>query len=198
MATGKTTSGRTPAEKPAEERAMVGQSAAWQEYEVKEPYPEIRIGQRNPMYARAMLDNMGGINSEMSAVSLYFYNQLVVHDQEEVALAFHKISIVEMHHLEIFGALALQLGEDPRLWTDRGQQKVYWSPGYNRYPRCLKCLLNNAIEGEKRAIAKYRQQCGWIRDANIVANLERILLDEESHVRILEHLKEHCVEEKKA
>lgn len=192
MATGKTMPERTHSAKPAAEK-----TAAWQQYEVQEPYPEIRAEQRNPMYARAMLDNMGGSDSEMSTVSLYFYNHLITHDREEIALAFHKISIVEMHHLEIFGALALQLGADPRLWTDQGRRKSYWTPGYNRYPRCLKCLLNNAIEGEKRAIAKYRRQCGWIRDTNIVANLERILLDEEAHVRILEHLQADCTQEQK-
>ena len=54
MATGKT----MPRE-PILRNRRRKKTAAWQQYEVQEPYPEIRAEQRNPMYARAMLDNMG-------------------------------------------------------------------------------------------------------------------------------------------
>lgn len=65
---------------------------------------------KNPAYAKAMLDNIGGLNSEMSAISLYVYNNLILEEKKEIAAIFHKVSIVEMHHLEIFGKLALLLG----------------------------------------------------------------------------------------
>ena len=81
------------------------------------PYPPIKVEMKNPAYAKAMLDNIGGLNSEMSAISLYVYNNLILEEKKEIAAIFHKVSIVEMHHLEIFGKLALQLGEDPRMWT---------------------------------------------------------------------------------
>ena len=67
------------------------------------PYPPIRITKQNKSYAQAMLDNMGGRVSEMSAVSLYFYNHLITEKFPEVAELFHKISVTEMRHLEIFG-----------------------------------------------------------------------------------------------
>ena len=38
------------------------------------PYPSIEVCEKNRMYAKAMLANVGSCNSEMSAVSLYFYN----------------------------------------------------------------------------------------------------------------------------
>ena len=60
-----------------------------------------------------MLDNMAGNRSEMSAISLYTYNQLITDEHNEIAELFHKISIVEMRHLYIFGTLAKQLGADP-------------------------------------------------------------------------------------
>ena len=84
------------------------------------PYPPIKVEMKNPAYAKAMLDNIGGLNSEMSAISLYVYNNLILEEKKEIAAIFHKVSIVEMHHLEIFGKLALQLGEDPRMWTHYG------------------------------------------------------------------------------
>ena len=59
----------------------------------------------------------------MSAISLYVFNHLITEYNPDVSAVFHKVSIVEMHHLEIFGNLAQQLGEEPRLWTQHGCKK---------------------------------------------------------------------------
>lgn len=104
-------------------------------YQAAMPYPPVKVVAKNPRYAAAMLDNMGGPISEMSAVCLYFYNHLITSDYKDVADTFHRISLVEMRHLEIFGALAMQLGENPRLWSRRARGGYsFWSPGFLCYP----------------------------------------------------------------
>ena len=100
-------------------------------FRAPEPYPEIRVEGRNLRYARAMLSNMGGGTSEMSAASLYLYDQLVCAGEEALAQTFHEVAMVEFHHLEIFGALAEQLGGEPRLWSVQRGRRVWWSPEYN-------------------------------------------------------------------
>lgn len=157
-------------------------------YRAKEPYPPIEPQGENALYANAMLDNVGGMNSEMSAVSLYFYNHIITGGYDEVTDAFHNISIVEMHHLEIFASLAAQLGEDPRLWSQRECGKIYWSPSYNQYPLCLCELLKNAFTSEQAAIRKYEHQLTFIKDENITANLKRIIMDEKIHIELLKGL----------
>lgn len=152
------------------------------------PYPPVCADELNCLYAREMLSNIGGSNSEMSAVSLYFYNNLITAEYPEVSMIFHKISIVEMHHMEIFGTLARQLGENPRLWAARGNRKIYWTPAYNKYPMHIHDLLCNALEGEEAAIAKYRRQLKCICNENIQENLKRIIVDEELHVSIFKEL----------
>lgn len=148
-------------------------------------YPPINISERNPLYAQKMLDNMGGANSEMSAVSLYFYNNLMTDEgYEDVAYIFHKISIVEMHHLEIFGKIARAMGEDPRLWTWRYNRRVFWTPSYNNYPIEFSRLIHNSLNGELAAIEKYQCQVRTIENECIVANLQRIIRDEQVHVDI--------------
>lgn len=154
------------------------------------PYPDICITDNNPAYGRAMLDNVGGSNSEMTAISLYFYNNLITSCCEEISVCFHRISIVEMHHMKIFGQLAKNLGMDPRLWTRQGRRFAYWTPGYNQYPVQLNTLLLNAIRGEKAAVEKYHAQAGIIKDSNICAILDRIILDEQLHIEILSDLYE--------
>ena len=77
--------------------------------QAQEPYPPVQAEGRSIPYARAILSNVGGSTSEITAVNRYFYAQLVT-DVPEVAETLRSISFVEMHHLNIFGRLALQLG----------------------------------------------------------------------------------------
>ena len=133
------------------------------------PYPPVQPETHRKEYAYAMLSNVGSDNSEMSAVSLYFYNSILLSPQHAAfARCFHQISIVEMHHLDIFASFAHQMGLDPRLWSVQGGRSHYWTPAYNRYPQQLPALLQNAIQGELAAIGKYRRQAETIQDLSLI------------------------------
>jgi len=151
------------------------------------PYPPVRITGQNCCYAKWMLDNIGGSHSEMSTISLYFYDNLMTNEKyADIAYIFHKISIVEMHHLSIFGQLALLLGASPRLWSYNRGRKMYWTPAYNHYSTTLEDLLITALNGERAAIEKYEKQCLLIEDPCITDTLKRIILDEKIHVELIE------------
>lgn len=157
-------------------------------YQAQAPYPEVQAGGRNQRYAEAILSNMSGDISEMTAVCRYFYDHLAAAGVPEVASVFHEISIVEMRHLEIFGVLAQQLGADPRLWCIRRGRRTWWSPDYIQYTRKLGPLIHSALRAEQRTIEKYEGQTRWIQDENVVANLRRIIQDEQIHVELLDSL----------
>lgn len=157
-------------------------------YSSETPYPEIKANGKNPAYGRVMLDNLGGANSEMSAISLYLYDNLITGCRKDVAAVFHNVMIVEMRHLDIFGKLACLLGEDPRMWTHCGCKMTYWSPGYNQYPGDFSALMLYAIDSEKAAISKYEHQISYIRDENITESLRRVIMDERLHVEIFERI----------
>lgn len=153
------------------------------------PYPPIKVERPNSRYAREMLSNTGSCNSEISAVSLYFYNSVILtENKKDYADIFHKISIVEMHHLNIFSQLAHMLGADPRLWSYGGKGPRYWTPACNHYPRPLNALLQNALRGELNTIAKYQKQAAMIQDQCITELLNRIILDEQIHVHIFQDM----------
>lgn len=155
------------------------------------PYPPIQTESRQPEYAYAMLSNVGSSNSEMTAVSLYFYNSVILKlDYTYFAQCFHEISIVEMHHLDMFADLAFQMGLDPRLWSVERRRKYYWTPAYNKYPRKIREVIENSIKGEMAAIQKYTRQAETIRDTNIVNILNRIILDEQRHIEIFHKMLE--------
>lgn len=151
-------------------------------------YPSICVEKMNCAYGQAMLDNFGGSNSEITAISSYLYSHLNTTCWEEISSCFRNIMIVEMQHLEIFGTLARQLGKDVRLWSRKGKKNVYWSPACHTYPREIKGILLHSIHSEKATIEKYTYQSNHICDANIVENLQRIIMDEILHVEILTDL----------
>lgn len=163
------------------------------EYKSSIPYPPVKVNGKNPNYALAMLSNMGGKNSEMSAVAQYFYNHLVTEQRsKELGDMYHHISIVEMHHLEIFGELACLLGADPRLWEKRRNGTAYWSPGYLCYFSSIKEILSSSLKAEQEAIQKYEMQRKTIQDENITCLLERIIIDENIHVELFKEQLKKC------
>ena len=153
------------------------------------PYPAVEAGVQCKDYAYAMLSNVGSSSSEMSTISRYFYNSVILSSEYGAfAECFHRISIVEMHHLNIFATLAYQMGADPRLWSLQKRRPYYWTPAYNNYPREIRELIENSIRGEEGAVQKYTRQSQIINDANIIENLKRIILDEQRHIEILHEM----------
>lgn len=154
-------------------------------YYIDMPYPSIDDLDVNVLYGQMMLSNLGGLHSEMNAVSLYFYNHVITEDAwPELAQAMHGISLVEMHHLEIFAEMCFRLGVDPRLWDCQNDFLEYWSPGYNVYPRQVNTMLENAIIQEQKTIDIYQNQISCIDEPVIQSMLQRIILDEQLHVEI--------------
>ena len=129
-----------------------------------------------------MLGNIGGSNSELTAVAHYRYLHVVFEDENLAELA-HQISMVEMQHLDDFAHLAKLLGADPRMWQSCGCKKVYWSPSYIKHDFFdLPDLLKKLIAEEQNAIRKYSAQAKCISDPYIVAILQRIIEDEQEHI----------------
>lgn len=163
------------------------------------PYPPVRVEGKNRRYGYAMLQNMSGRESEFSTITQYIYDGFVARDmlnKEDAAKIFHQISIVEMHHLSIFGQLACLLGVEPRFWSLKQGRKncmQYWNAGYNTYETNYLRLLREAIRGEQQAIYQYQNQYKWIRDKYIQENLKRIIKDEELHVKILQNMYKCCI-----
>lgn len=159
------------------------------DYQSTAAFPPIEVNGPNQAYARAMLSNLGGQNSEMTTIGSYFYDHLATISLDKtLSDIFMRIAMVEMHHLDIFGQLARKLGADPRLWECRQDQLVFWSPEYVHYPADVCSILRSLLSGEEEAICKYRRQAATIDDTHVTALLERIILDEQVHVSILKDL----------
>ena len=72
------------------------------EYKVNKPYPKIEVTAPNETYGLMILDNVGGMNSETSAICQYIYDHAIAgEDFIDLKQTFLNISMVEMHHLDI-------------------------------------------------------------------------------------------------
>ncbi|MDU3354998.1 ferritin-like domain-containing protein [Clostridium sp.] len=146
-------------------------------YHVDLPYPDIKVEKENSRYANILLHNYSGIVSEFTAIDQYVYHKFkLFKDCPAVSQAIGEIAMVEMHHLEMLGELILLLGEDPRYWIKKKDKRYYWNG------------LDYDIQAEVVAIRDYNKALNEISDPNIVKIIERIILDEELHLKIFKEL----------
>ena len=154
------------------------------------PYPDVPFT-GNQRTGRLLLSAYAGGGSELGAICQYCYERFKLSGRyPEVARALGGIAKVEMHHLELLGEAICRCGVDPCLRTVREGGSVYFTaaPPMVEYNRGLACILPRDIESERKAIEGYRHLVQCIRDEDVGALLERIILDEEEHIRILSSL----------
>lgn len=151
------------------------------------PYPEVRTEGKNASYAALLSNDFAGQVSEMSAVSQYIYQHLVTPD-EKISETVECISIVEMRHFEMIGKLIYQLGGNPLIASQNNCTVRFWTAQYINYCADARCYLKINIENEEKAIANYLKRIKQINDTYIRAVLERIILDEEYHIKIFSQL----------
>lgn len=147
------------------------------------PYPPVKTEGKNLFYASLLTNDYAGIVSEMSAVSVYTYQHFVTVNRK-IADTLKCIAIVEMRHMEFLGQLISSLGGNPRIAVQSGCNCSYWNAQYISYETNPKCYLKDNISGEKTAISNYRAHIKQINDKYVRTLLERIILDEEHHIKL--------------
>jgi bacterioferritin len=144
-------------------------------------YPEIKVSCPNKGYALLLRDDYAGLVSEMTAINQYLYHYFDnKFCNKEMAETLEKIAIVEMQHLEILAELIVLLGEKPVYFS----QNTFWNGSFVDYGNNLLDQLRSDLAAEMRAIEKYNMHIRMINDPCIQKVLERIVLDEQVHVRI--------------
>ena len=67
-----------------------------------------------------------------------------------------------------------------------------WTPGFLSLSENARKMILADIEAEKAAISQYRMHIKVIRDDCVNRVLERIIMDEEYHIMILQVLLREC------
>ncbi|MGI6144058.1 MAG: ferritin-like domain-containing protein [bacterium] len=149
------------------------------------PYPEIRVLAPNRYYAQLLQDDYAGRVSEFTAISQYLYHYFYLERvSEELGEMLENVAITEMHHMEILGKTIILLGGNPVIRGSYSTRGDFWNGRFIYYGRNLCDQLWADLRAEQQAISNYRQHIAMIRDPYVQAILERIILDEQVHIKL--------------
>ncbi len=159
-------------------------------YRLNIPYPTVSVDSKNLEYAQILNCLYAGPYGELSGLSTYMY-QAVITEKKDKRLSdiIDCISLTELKHFRILAGLIHMLGADPLLYSTNNKGKMIWWNGQNvSYNNDINSMLMNNINEEIYGISAYKKACSQIKDNRIKAVLERIILDEEYHVKIFKEL----------
>ena len=150
-------------------------------------YPSLANIRQNQRYANLLYDNFAGEQGELTAVNQYIYEHIELNRYESFSKILFSIAKEEMHHLELIGDLIKRLGKKPYYIN---QNKLQWNAENVKYHfnNVYDMLMFN-IESEKKAIEGYREAIKYTQNKSIKDLLERIILDEQTHLEIFNRLK---------
>jgi bacterioferritin len=148
------------------------------------PYPEVDPA-CEPKTVCLLKEDYAGSDGEITAINLYIYQHILLDGElDEIAEALLKISIVEMHHMELLGEAIKKLGGDPIYQSNCRM----WTADYVNFVKNPRCILMVDIEAEKTAIRNYRRHINMICNPQVQELLERIIMDEELHLEVFKGL----------
>lgn len=154
------------------------------------PYPTIQVKEKNQAYANLLSIDYCGSVSELSAIAQYINNENCLSARNcPLAKTILGIAMAEMMHLQKLGELISLLGGNVDFMArqQNGRQKM-WTPEYLTIPKNPQKMLLADIEAEKGAVSQYRMHIQMINDNCIKDVLERIIMDEEYHIMLLQIL----------
>ena len=151
------------------------------------PYPKLMNIRQNQRYANLLYHNFAGESGELTAVTQYIYEHIELKQFECFSKILLSIAIEEMHHLDLIGDLIRRLGKRPYFIN---KDKCMWSTKNVKYHfNNIYDMLCYNIESEKKAIEGYKEAIKCTQNKSIKDLLERIILDEQTHLEIFNRIK---------
>lgn len=153
------------------------------------------IPEPNFTYAAWLYDAYAGSDSELTAVTMYFY-QAVILDRPEFDAIWRPIAYDEIRHLELLGIALRHLGVDPRYGSFRRGHWMDWRSKFVNYATDLCTMLDLNIQDEAKAHAHYLDLAHKIPIPEIQGILTQMAADEERHYHCFAEVKQqfcNCV-----
>ena len=151
------------------------------------PYPRLINIRQNLRYTSLIYDSFGGENGELTAITQYIYEHIELKRYENLSKIFMSIAKEEMLHLELLGDLIKRLGGKPYYINNN---RCQWKSDNVKYHfASVYEVLTYNIESEKKAIEEYRYLIKHTQNKSIKDLLDRIILDEQTHLEIFNRLR---------
>jgi len=157
-------------------------------------YPTTDTGCCDLCYAKLLSKDYCGPDSELTAITQYLYQHFILKNCfPDTADLLECIAKAEMTHFELLGELIVNFGGDPIIGASQGPLFSYWTGKNVSNEKCVEKILCEDIRSEKVAIQTYRERKCQICNRNAQAVLDRIILDEQCHLELLENeLRKYC------
>lgn len=146
------------------------------------PYPQI-TDVKNPKDSKLLMGVYSGAASELTQILTYSYQAYISQRDDVLAKTLLDIAKVEMLHHSLLGRTIYALGGYPVMGA-----RTYWNGNFVNYAiNPQKFLLDN-IASEKNGILNYERTILNLETDDVKYLLERIILDEEVHLKVFEEL----------
>lgn len=165
-------------------------------------YPEGHVEEKNIEYATMIFDAYASAaDSEIQAITQYIYHHVTI-ENKAIAGALLCIALVEMKHLAKLAELIRELGGKPVFFNsniaywctqniaygDKNMLCVKLDENDPKDRKIIKDKLMLDIKGEINAINGYKFLKKNIPDKFIRMTIDKIISDEEVHLRIFEEM----------
>ena len=138
-------------------------------------------------YANLLYDSFAGEKGELTTITQYIYEHIELKRYDSFSKILLSIAIEEMHHLDLLGSLIKKLGGAPYYIN---KEKCAWNTENVKYHfSSIYEMLTYNIESEKAAIKGYRESIKNTQNKSIKDLIERIILDEQTHLEIFNRLR---------
>lgn len=153
------------------------------------PYPSINVVE-NPSEAKLLMPLYAGSQSELSAIMTYAFQKYVTPKYPKIAKTLEGIAIVEMRHHALLGEAIYALGGYPIMGA-----RTYWNGSFVNYALNPKTYLKQNVNSEQNTILNYEHTLLNLTQDSLKSLVERIVLDEQIHVKLFKELLQSEFEE---
>ena len=158
------------------------------EVKVNKPYPEI-TGVQEDAQTVAILKNLAFSRvGKLAGVLKYIYQSVLANKtQEEIAVIFEEIGVVEMLHLDMLMHAISMFGGNPKYEDAQG---TYFNTLNINYSMKLRDMLENNIRAETVAIENYEMAISKVKNQSLKDFFKRIIEDEKRHIEIFKRIRD--------
>lgn len=168
----------------------------YNDFEINAPYPKVTTKEIDKKIIPDLIDSYSGAKGELTASTQYIYQSFIVKPNENyngLSRLLEQISIKEMQHLEILSQILISQGINPKYckYIDNNLNIcANWSTNNVKYLTDVKEFIKYNIILEKGAITEYTNIVKNATNENIIEIINRIIQDEESHLKIFNKILE--------
>lgn len=154
------------------------------------PYPSIESLTKDVRSGNIISFAYATLRGEITATLQYTYHHFYFgkYDEED-AKTLMRIAIAEMKHIDILGESMLKLGVSPKYIQFPNTQAYYNTSCVSQATTPQKMLMDD-IQGEMNAICDYQKMLYTLKNEQVEAIIQRIILDEQLHLETLKKMLE--------